>query len=311
MVDQFFTAKNDIVFKVVMVRNEKVLKKILEVILDITIDEIILLDKEILPYRIRGKNRILDLLVKTEDRVINIELNANKKYYHNYRNASYLFGLYNNSINKSDEYDIIVDKEFIGINFSYGMSKDIIIENIYYIQTENNEKYIKNFKIIEFNMDKIEKSWYTLSKLEQEKYKYLKMLNLTEEELLKFCKGDEVMEEFEKEVKKVNDEDEYKFFLSDERDAEMLRKTEEKIRKRELAKLNEQLEEKNEQLEEKNEQLEEKNEQLEEINEQLKKQKQKINNSIKKLLELNVNIEDISTTLDIPINEIENIAENM
>lgn len=154
MVDQFFTAKNYIVFKVVMVRNEKVLKKILEVILDISIDEIILLDKEILPYKIRGKNRILDLLVKTKGRVINIELNANKKQYHNYRNASYLFGVYNNSINKSDEYENIVDKEFIGINFSYGMTKEENMENVYYIQTENKEKYIKNFKIIEFNMDK-------------------------------------------------------------------------------------------------------------------------------------------------------------
>lgn len=143
MVDQFFTAKNDIVFKVVMVRNEKILKKILEVILDITIDEIILLDKEILPYRIRGKNRILDLLVKTKNRVVNIELNANKKYYHNYRNASYLFGLYNNSVNKSDEYDNIVTKEFIGINFSYGMNKNEKIESTYQIQSEEGKNILK------------------------------------------------------------------------------------------------------------------------------------------------------------------------
>lgn len=146
-------------------------------------------------------------------------------------------------------------------------------------------------------MDKIEKKWYTLGKLEQEKYKYLKMLNLTENELFKFCKGDEVMEEFEREVKKVNDEDVYKFFLSDEKDAEMLRKTEELIRKRELAELNKQIESKNSQIESQNEKIESQNE--------------KINNSIKRFLELKVDIEEISTILDIPISEIKNIAEKM
>ena len=40
MVNQFYTAKNDIVFKAVMVRNERVLRRLLEVILEIDIDEI-------------------------------------------------------------------------------------------------------------------------------------------------------------------------------------------------------------------------------------------------------------------------------
>ena len=113
MVNQFYTAKNDIVFKAVMVRNERVLRRLLEVILEIGIDEIILLDKEILPSRLMGKNRIVDLLVKSGNKMINVELNASKKYYHNYRNASYLFGIYNDAIDRSEEYETLAEKEFI------------------------------------------------------------------------------------------------------------------------------------------------------------------------------------------------------
>ena len=56
--------------------------------------------------------------------------------------------------------------------------------------------------------------------------------NLEEERLSEFCRGDEVMEEFRKEVKRINKDERYSFFLSEEEDAEKLRKTEELIRKR-------------------------------------------------------------------------------
>ena len=133
LVNQFYTAKNDIVFKAVMVRNERVLRKLLEVILEITIDEIILLDKEILPSRLLGKNRIVYLLVKSGNKMINVELNASKKYYHNYRNASYLFGIYNDAIDRSEEYETLAEKEVIGINLSYEMRKNALMEEVFYL----------------------------------------------------------------------------------------------------------------------------------------------------------------------------------
>ena len=304
LVNQFYTAKNDIVFKAVMVRNEKVLKKLLEVILEIKIDEIILLDKEILPNRILGKNRIVDLLVKTGDKMINVELNANKKYYHNYRNASYLFGIYNNSINKTEEYETLKDKEFIGINLSYEMREKALIEDIFYLQSKENNRYIENFKIIEFNMDKIEKNWYTLSELEKERYKYLKMLDLKEENLVEFCRGDEVMEEFECELKRINEDERYRFFLTEEEDAEKLRKTEELINKRK----EEQFKKREKQFK-KNEEQFKKNEEQWKIKE--KSLQEQLYNSVKKLLELNVDVKDISESLNIPIKQVENIAKKI
>lgn len=44
---KFYTAKNDKVFKAVMMRNQKILKAIIESILKINIDEILILNSEL------------------------------------------------------------------------------------------------------------------------------------------------------------------------------------------------------------------------------------------------------------------------
>ena len=314
MVNQFYTAKNDIVFKAVMVRNERVLRRLLEVILEIDIDEIILLDKEILPSRLMGKNRIVDLLVKSDNKMINVELNASKKYYHNYRNASYLFGIYNDAIDRSEEYETLAEKEFIGINLSYEMRKKALMEEVFYLQSKDRNRFIENFKIIEFNVDKIEKNWYTLSELEKERYKYIMMLDLEEEKLSEFCRGDEVMEEFRKEVKRINKDERYSFFLSEEEDAEKLRKTEELIRKRKEEKREQRREQRRILQEQKIEELEKQKNEMQKQNDEIQKQndemQKQLNNSVKKLIELNVDVNDISKTLDIPVSKVEYIAKN-
>ena len=325
MVNQFYTAKNDIVFKAVMVRNERVLRRLLEVILEIDIDEIILLDKEILPSRLMGKNRIVDLLVKSGNKMINVELNASKKYYHNYRNASYLFGIYNDAIDRSEEYETLAEKEFIGINLSYEMGKKALMEEVFYLQSKDRNRFIENFKIIEFNVDKIEKNWYTLSELEKERYKYIMMLDLEEEKLSEFCRGDEVMEEFRKEVKRINKDERYSFFLSEEEDAEKLRKTEELIRKRKEEKREqrreqrrilqeqkiEELEKQKNEMQKQNDEMQKQNDEMQKQNDEIQKQKNfLLNNSVKKLIELNVDVNDISKTLDIPVSKVEYIAKN-
>ncbi len=314
MVNQFYTAKNDIVFKAVMVRNERVLRRLLEVILEIDIDEIILLDKEILPSRLMGKNRIVDLLVKSGNKMINVELNASKKYYHNYRNASYLFGIYNDAIDRSEEYETLAEKEFIGINLSYEMRKKALMEEVFYLQSKDRNRFIENFKIIEFNVDKIEKNWYTLSELEKERYKYIMMLDLEEEKLSEFCRGDEVMEEFRKEVKRINKDERYSFFLSEEEDAEKLRKTEELIRKRKEEKREQRREQRRILQEQKIEELEKQKNEMQKQNDEIQKQndemQKQLNNSVKKLIELNVDVNDISKTLDIPVSKVEYIAKN-
>lgn len=84
--------------------------------------------------------------------------------------------------------------------------------------------------------------------------------------------------------------------MSEEEDAEKLRKTEELIRKRK--------EEKREQRRKLQAQK------IEELEKQKDEIQEKLNNSVKKLIELNVDVNDISKTLDIPVSKVEYIAKN-
>ena len=45
--------------------------------------------------------------------------------------------------------------KFIHIDFTYGLSKKIEDVTHYYVMSNNGKKYIHNFEIIEYNMDKI------------------------------------------------------------------------------------------------------------------------------------------------------------
>lgn len=111
-------------------------------------------------------------------------------------------------------------KDFIGINLSYQNGKHIKEE--YALQTKEGYKYLNNFKIIEINLEKLKKEWYTLSKKEQEKYKYLYMLDLDEYSLKRFVGEDKVMKEYEEAIKKVNQNEEIRLHISEKKDAEMI-----------------------------------------------------------------------------------------
>ena len=85
----------------------------------------------------------------------------------------------------------------------------------------SDNKYIDNLIILEFNIDKIKDSWYNGDK----EFNFVAALDLEEKELDKVCEGDEYMELFEKEVKRLNEDQKFTAFMSDEEEAEKLRKT--------------------------------------------------------------------------------------
>ena len=114
-------------------------------------------------------------------------MNNNKGEYINLRNATYLFNVVNESISKGEDYVELLKNEYIGISLSYenGGHK---IRNEYRLQDEDGEGFIKNLKIIEINMEKLNTAWYTLSNKDQEKYKYLQMLDIEEKSLDSFTR---------------------------------------------------------------------------------------------------------------------------
>ena len=159
-------------------------------------------------------------MAETKNEVLNIELN--NSYYpalHN-RNASYIFSKYSEEVKVSETYNKM--KMFIQINLTKGLSKDYPSLEIYTLKGEkSNKKYIDNLIILEFNIDKIKDEWYNgISE-----YNFVAALDLEGEELDKICEGDKYMELFEKEVKRLNQNQKFTEFMSAKEEEEKLKKT--------------------------------------------------------------------------------------
>ena len=219
--NKFYTARNDLAFKTIMLSKKDILKKIIESVLEEEIGEIKILNSELSIVNVKSKKRVVDILVQIQNQYLNVEMNNNKGEYINLRNATYLFNVVNESISKGEDYTELLKNEYIGISLSYenGGHK---IRNEYKLQDEDGEGFIKNLKIIEINMEKLNKAWYTLSKKDQEKYKYLQMLDIEEKSLDSFTKGDKVMEEYADAIKKLNKDEEFRMHITEEEDAELI-----------------------------------------------------------------------------------------
>lgn len=74
-------------------------------------------------------------------------------------------------------------------------------------EKKKNAVWVKNFKTIEVNMERFKKMWYDNSINDIDKYKYLMMIDMNEEELesLRKAKGcDDIVEEYVDKVSKLN-----------------------------------------------------------------------------------------------------------
>ena len=100
----------------------------------------------------------------------------------------------------------------------------------YKIRDKHNNEFIKNFIIYDINMEKVKDIWYSKSKKEIENNKYLIMLDLDLEELDELSKisKDRRVNKYMDEVKRVNENPEFREFISAEEDN---RKIENSIKK--------------------------------------------------------------------------------
>ncbi len=225
---KFYNGCYDIVFKTVICdeNNPHMLKTFLEHILKIEIDEIEFLQNELSVSDVGERKKTVDLLVKSKNRYIHIELNQSHKDYLHIRNFCFFTNLYSKNTRKGKEFDLT--SEFVHIDLSYG-KKDELEKRTYYVMDKDGYLYIENMKIIEFNMDRITDFWYSKNKEKIEEYKYLIMLGLDRTSLNEIAKGDKYMEEYTKKVEELNDRDAFTSWITPEEDAEMILNTEKHI----------------------------------------------------------------------------------
>ncbi len=225
---KFYNGCYDIVFKTVICdeTNPHMLIQFLEPILKEKIENIEYLQNELKMNDVNERRKIIDLLVKTENKYIHVELNQNYKDYLHIRNFCFFTNIYSKNTRKGNAYDLV--SEYLHIDLSYGVHDEQEYRE-YCVMDQGNHLYIKNFKIIEYNMDRITQFWYTANKEKIQKYKYLIMLKIDRDSLNELSKGDKYMEEYKKKVEELNDSNAFTSWITPEEDAEMILNTEKHI----------------------------------------------------------------------------------
>ena len=219
----FYTCKYDKAFKEIMMKEENfnILKKVLETILKVRIQEIKLQPLNLNTGNIHIKGKEVDLLVITEQGKIEVEVNT---YYNDYvrtRNFSYITSIYNNQVTVGEKYN--EDTNIIQINLNYGV-KDTEYKRVYKVRDETGKEYIKNFCIYEINMEKLKEIWYDKNELEIEKNKYLLMLDMEISDLKKLSK-DQVVREYMEKIEKLNENPIFINWITKEKDEQMIKNT--------------------------------------------------------------------------------------
>ena len=223
---KFYTAKYDRVFKTIFCDedNPSLLKELLERIFKKKIESIEFLRSELPVVSVVDRSKTVDVLVKVDNEYLHIELNCNYKNYLHTRNFIYFTNIYSRKTVRGKKYDF--KTKFIHIDFTYGLSKKIEDVTHYYVMSNNGKKYIHNFEIIEYNMDKITDYWYNLDMEKVKEYKYLIMLDLEKDDLDKISNGDDFVEAYEDKVTDLNNQETFRSFMSYEEDQELIQNTE-------------------------------------------------------------------------------------
>ena len=201
--------------------NEQILKEFIERILKRKFKTFKIISPELTKNNIYEKGKYLDVLIKTVNLFVNIEVNS-----HNYnglseRNFSYIALVYASHIKVGEEYNN--DLEFVQINLTVGLGTkmpEISISKV--INKETLKLKVRNLEIYDVNLDKINSRCYN----EDDEYNFLKMMTASKEELEFLAeKGDGFMKKIKDEVNRINDENYFANFISVEEDERKIRNT--------------------------------------------------------------------------------------
>ena len=235
---KFYTGNSDVVFKAIYCNEDNIYltNYFLKKLLNEDVNIIGFLNTELNVNHVLSRRKTVDSLICTEDKMIHIELNSNgSASYLNIRNFTFFSEIYNKKTLAGQKYKDDID--FIHFDFSYNLPKsNKNLVRIYTVNDKNGHNYINNFKIIEYNMDRIMKFWYDEDEENIIKYIHLITLSLNLKELNKLLKNyklskeDELfVKEFLEKLKELNKEDYFVSSISREKDLEMIANTERDI----------------------------------------------------------------------------------
>ena len=224
---EFFPAVYDVIFKNVCIDNDYG-KIVLGLILSTIFDRKIIVKRYIvptLPQRTKEeKEKNLDVFVETNYGYMVVEMNNgdfNKTKL--YRNYMYLMSYASQKELTNEKYDVKNNYILVNLNANCQVTKEPI--EIFEYRNENFDCILDNVKVCNVSLDSLENLCYNDEK-EMDKYRYLLMLKLEKQALEEFYPEDEYVRRFKEIVMRINDNVEFYWGVTPEKDREMLHKGE-------------------------------------------------------------------------------------
>ena len=211
-------------FKVVMLskKGKRMLEQIIGQVLGKEVEILEFINTELGKTQKIEKNKRIDVIVKIDGVIANVEVNTNDyNYVKSFRNFAYLVNLFNRySVKEIDEnekiYDLKTDIIQINLNFGKVSSKEAILINEF---GNDRGMKIKNLRSYDVFIDNIKKFCYDNGGLDE--YKYLLMLDMTLDELEDFYPDDEIVKEYGDALMKYS-EDVFIYPHSEEEEKQMM-----------------------------------------------------------------------------------------
>ena len=224
---EFLPAIYNVIFKNVCIDNDYG-KIVLGLILSTIFDRKIIVKRYIvptLPQRTKEeKEKNLDVLVETNYGYMVVEMNNgdfNKTKL--YRNYMYLMSYTSQKELTNEKYDVKNNYILVNLNANCQVTKEPI--EIFEYRNENFDCILDNVKVCNVSLDSLENLCYNDEK-EMDKYRYLLMLKLEKQALEEFYPEDEYVRRFKEIVMRINDNVEFYWGVTPEKDREMLHKGE-------------------------------------------------------------------------------------
>ena len=175
--EKFYHGNVDRIFKTIFVQENDyhLMEALLSSCLGEKVEIIKYLYNELDVTNTMDKEKRTDILIELAGKKVIVEINTEGSKIRN-RNFNFITNFYSTRVKRGEKYTDHNKIEYILIDLSYGIyNKELV--TYYYIQNNEGKKYVKNFKILEFDMDKIKKECYDkIVKGVEEQYKYLVLL---------------------------------------------------------------------------------------------------------------------------------------
>ena len=221
---KFLSARYDKVFKAVFGDEENLdlTKRLLELILHKKVENIKIHNPEQIKRYVYERGKIADLVLDVDENVVQMEMNNGYPAWLHFRNFNFFTVIINKDARKGSNYES--KKFYLLIDLTYGLGSTKSLKTEYKVQSSDHKEYLSNVSILEFSMDEIGRLWYTASDEDARKlFRYLSIFDMNEAELNALPRGeDEFMDKFRDKVIKLNQDEEFVRFATDEEDMQMM-----------------------------------------------------------------------------------------